>query len=147
MAAKLAGAGAGRFAISQNAEINVTPFVDVMLVLLIIFMVAAPMATVSIAVDIPVAPPNQPPPPHPPIVLSVQKSGAVFIGDRRTSLENLSADLPAVMRGMGIAGLPQNQRIVLRADADAIYDQFMGVANALQDGGYHKIDLMTEEIQ
>ncbi len=147
MAAKLATAGMGRFSIQQNAEINVTPFVDVMLVLLIIFMVAAPMATVSIAVDIPIAPQNQPPPPHPPIVLSVQKSGAVFIGERRTNLETLAADLPVVMREMGIGGLPQNQRIVLRADADTVYEQFMGVANTLQEGGYHKIDLMTEEIQ
>ncbi|RYF94137.1 MAG: biopolymer transporter ExbD [Caulobacteraceae bacterium] len=147
MAAKLAAADKGRWTIQQNAEINVTPFVDVMLVLLIIFMVAAPMATVAIAVDIPIAEPNQTPPPHPPIVLSVQKSGAVFIGDRPTSLPTLAADLPVVMQEMGVSGLPQNQRIVLRADADAVYAQFMDVTNALQDGGYHRIDLMTEEIE
>ena len=147
MAAKLATAGAGRFAIVQNAEINVTPFVDVMLVLLIIFMVAAPMATVSIPVDLPIAnPPKDAQPPKLTIV-SLQKSGAVYIGDTATSLEALPSALPASMRANGIAGLPQAQRIVVRADAEVKYEQFMGVVNALQDGGFHKIDLMAEDIR
>ena len=60
MAARLAGRTSGKYDLGQNSDINVTPFVDVMLVLLIIFMVAAPMATVSIAVDLP---PATPPPP------------------------------------------------------------------------------------
>ncbi len=146
MAAKLAGAGAGRFSISQNAEINVTPFVDVMLVLLIIFMVAAPMATVSIAVDLPVAnPPTSAQPPRLTIV-SLQKGGAVYIGDTLTSLADLPSALPVSMRANGIAGLPQAQRIVVRADAEVKYEQFMGVVNALQDGGFNKIDLMAEDI-
>ena len=147
MAAKLAGAGAGRFSISQNAEINVTPFVDVMLVLLIIFMVAAPMATVSIAVDLPVAnPPKTAQPPRLTIV-SLQKGGSVYIGDTLTSLEDLPSALPASMRANGIDGLPQAQRIVVRADAEVKYEQFMGVVNALQDGGFNKIDLMAEDIE
>ncbi|MDB5471271.1 MAG: biopolymer transporter ExbD [Caulobacter sp.] len=147
MAAKLAGAGAGRFAISQNAEINVTPFVDVMLVLLIIFMVAAPMATVSIPVDLPRAEaPRTVQPPRLTIV-SLQQGGAVYIGDTQTSLEALPSALPASMRANGIVGLPQAQRIVVRADAEVKYEQFMGVVNALQDGGFHKIDLMAEDIE
>ena len=147
MAAKLAGAGAGRFAISQNAEINVTPFVDVMLVLLIIFMVAAPMATVSIPVDLPTA--EAPKVVQPPklTIVSLQQGGAVYIGDTQTSLAALPSALPASMRANGIAGLPQAQRIVVRADAEAKYEQFMGVVNALQDGGFHKIDLMAEDIE
>ncbi|HEY0102585.1 MAG TPA: biopolymer transporter ExbD, partial [Brevundimonas sp.] len=87
MGAKLSGPGGGsKFNIEQNSEINVTPFVDVMLVLLIIFMVAAPLATVSIEVDLPpaVAPPAQNPPT--PIYISIQKDGDVFIGDKQTSV-------------------------------------------------------------
>ena len=147
MAAKLATAGTGRFAITQNADINVTPFVDVMLVLLIIFMVAAPMATVSIPVDLPVskAPPTGQPPKL--TIVSLQKGGTVYIGDVATTLEALPSALPASMRANGVAGLPQAQRIVVRADAEVKYEQFMGVVNALQDGGFHKIDLMAEDIQ
>lgn len=147
MAAKLATAAAGRFAIAQNADINVTPFVDVMLVLLIIFMVAAPMATVSIPVDVPVADPPENARPPKLTIVSLQKSGAVYIGDTATSLAALPTALPASMRANGIAGLPQAQRIVVRADAEVKYEQFMGVVNALQDGGFHKIDLMAEDIQ
>ena len=66
MAAKLSGGGGGKYAIEQNSEINVTPFVDIMLVLLIIFMVAAPLATVSVEVKLPSAPvPPATPPPYP----------------------------------------------------------------------------------
>jgi biopolymer transport protein ExbD len=146
MAAKPATAGKGRFAIQQNADINVTPFVDVMLVLLIIFMVAAPLATVSIPVDLPIAdPPKNAQPPRPTIV-SLQKGGAVYIGDTLTSLADLPSALPVSMQANGIPGLPQAQRIVVRADAEVKYEQFMGVVNALQDGGFHKIDLMAEDI-
>ena len=146
MAAKLAGAGAGRFSISQNAEINVTPFVDVMLVRLIIFMVAAPMATVSIPVDLPVANAQKTAQPPRLTIVSLQKGGAVYIGDTATSLADLPSALPVSMRANGIAGLPQAQRIVVRADAEVKYEQFMGVVNALQDGGFNKIDLMAEDI-
>lgn len=147
MAAKLAAAGSGRFSIAQNADINVTPFVDIMLVLLIIFMVAAPMATVSIAVDLPVAnPPDKAQPPKLTIV-SLQKSGAVYIGDTPTSLAALPSALPVSMRNNGVAGLPQAQRIVVRADAEVKYEQFMGVVSALQDGGFYKIDLMAEDLK
>eukprot|EP01030_Chromulinospumella_sphaerica_P017181 gene17181-17004_t len=147
MAAKLAGAGTGRFSISQNAEINVTPFVDVMLVLLIIFMVAAPMATVSIPVDLPIANPPEKAQPPKLTIISLQKDGAVYIGDTPTSLAALPSALPASMRANGIPGLPQAQRIVVRADAEVKYEKFMGVVNALQDGGFHKIDLMAEDIE
>lgn len=146
MATKLATTRAGRFAIAQNAEINVTPFVDVMLVLLIIFMVAAPMATVAIPVDLP---PAQEPttinPPKPTIV-SLQASGAIHIGDAATSLEALPSALPAAMRANGLEGPPQDQRVVVRADAEVRYERFMQVVNALQAGGFHRIDLMTEAL-
>src|SRR5918997_124032 len=94
MAAKLSGPGGGsKYAIESNHEINVTPFVDVMLVLLIIFMVAAPLATVSIEVDLPpaVAPPQENPPK--PIYISIQESGNLYIGDFPTDLGRMGEDL------------------------------------------------------
>src|SRR6201990_2503494 len=94
MGAKLGGGGGGRFDLGQNSDINVTPFVDVMLVLLIIFMVAIPAATVSIKLDLP---PAIPPPPgtkvKEPILINIQAAGGVFIGDKPTTLAGLSADL------------------------------------------------------
>src|ERR1700731_4183176 len=96
MAAKLGGQGGGRFSLGQNSDINVTPFVDVMLVLLIIFMVAIPAATVSIKLDLP---PAVPPPPgtkvKEPVLINLQQGGAIFIGDRGTSLDTLIPDLTA----------------------------------------------------
>ena len=147
MAAKLATAAGRRWGPSQNAEINVTPFVDVMLVLLIIFMVAAPMATVSVAVDLPTsqAPPREQPPKL--MIVSLQKTGAVFIGERATTVERLAGELPTAMRQSGIDGPAQMQRIVVRADAEVRYEQFMGVMNALQAGGFYKVDLMTEKLE
>src|SRR5574343_822438 len=93
MAAKLSSGGGGRYQEEQNAEINVTPFVDVMLVLLIIFMVAAPMAAVTVKVVLPpaVAPPGTNPPK--PVYISIQPGGNLFIQDFRTDLATLGDDL------------------------------------------------------
>ena len=90
MAAKLSGSGGeGRYQEKQNAEINVTPFVDVMLVLLIIFMVAAPMAAVTVKVVLPpaVAPPGTNPPK--PVYISLQPNGRIFIQDFPSDLSAL----------------------------------------------------------
>jgi biopolymer transport protein ExbD len=146
MAAKLSGAGAGRFRIDQNAEINVTPFVDVMLVLLIIFMVAAPLATVSIAVDLPPADSGAPPKAEPTFI-SIQKSGDLFIADHPTSLTALAADLPAEMARKGVSGAYQAQRVYVRADGAVPYERFMAVMNTLQDNGYDKVGLVAEDIR
>src|SRR5689334_7351363 len=92
MGAKLGGGGGNKFDLGQNSDMNVTPFVDVMLVLLIIFMVSIPAATVSIKLDLP---PAIPPPPgtivKEPILVNIQQGGALFIGDRATSLDGLPA--------------------------------------------------------
>ena len=83
----------------ENAEMNITPFVDVMLVLLIIFMVAAPLATVDVPVDLPsnAAAPN--PPPEEPVYVSVQADGKLFVQEQALSLEQLAAGVHGKKRG------------------------------------------------
>ena len=150
MAAKLGGGGKkNKFDLGQNSEINVTPFVDVMLVLLIIFMVAAPLATVSIAIDLPPAipPPPGAPKPKDPTIIFIQKSGALFIDGQQTRLENLPADVPADMAKKGVTGTPQDERVFLQADADVLYEDFMAVLNVLQENGYFKIGIVNEDIE
>lgn len=147
MGAKLGGGGGKKYDLGQNSDINVTPFVDVMLVLLIIFMVAAPLATVSIAVDLPPAVPNaNDVKPKEPVFISVQTSGALFIADKQTRLENLAADIPAAMVAKGVTGNFTEERVFIRADADVMYEDFMAVMNELQANGYYKVGLINEDI-
>ena len=144
MGAKLGGGGGGRYTVEQNADINVTPFVDVMLVLLIIFMVSAPLATVSIRLDFPPAvPPKTPIKLDEPTFISIQKTGSIFIGEKQTTPETLAADLGASI-GKGAAST--DERVFIRADADVLYGQFMDVMNILQDEGYFKVGLIGEDI-
>jgi biopolymer transport protein ExbD len=141
MAAKLSGPGGkGKFELGNNSDINVTPFVDVMLVLLIIFMVAAPLATVSIRLDLPPAVPTEGPKEEPTVV-SIQRSGAVYIGPNETSPSRLAADLNTVF---GVSK-PTEERVFVRADEEVRYVQFMEVLNALQDGGYYQVALIGED--
>ena len=147
MAAKLAGGGGSKYDLGQNSDINVTPFVDVMLVLLIIFMVAAPLATVSIAVDLPPATP--PPPgqkPKEPVFINVQESGALFLADRPTTIETLPSDLVGALQQKGVTGNYQEERVFIRADADVMYQDFMAVLNVLQGSGFFKVGLINEDI-
>ncbi len=150
MGAKLGGAGGGsKYDLGQNSDINVTPFVDIMLVLLIIFMVAAPMATVSIALDLPPAipPPEDAPPPKKPVIVSVQRSGAVFINAVQSGLPNLPTDIPLAMQKEGVTGNFTDERVFVQADAEVTYEQFMAVLNVLQANGYFKIGLINEDIE
>ena len=150
MAAKLGGSKGGKYELGQNSEINVTPFVDVMLVLLIIFMVAAPMATVSIALDLPpaVPPKADDPKPKKPVFISIQKTGAIFVGEAvQSSLQNLPADIPVAMQKEGVTANFTEERVFVRADADVMYEQFMAVLNVLQANGYFKIGLINEDIE
>ncbi|GGZ41760.1 MULTISPECIES: biopolymer transporter ExbD [Asticcacaulis] len=141
MGAKLSGGGGSKFQIEQNSEINVTPFVDIMLVLLIIFMVAAPMATVSVEVQMPtaVAPPQQNPPK--PVYISIQEDGDVFIGDGPTSVDSMGADLKRLIGKRN----PDEERIFIRADKKVRYGTFMEVMNALQDSGFYSVALVGED--
>jgi biopolymer transport protein ExbD len=147
MAAKIGGGG-GKWDLGQNSDMNVTPFVDVMLVLLIIFMVVAPLATVSIKLDLP---PAKPPPTNdkskPPTFISIQDSGQIYVSFGKdniqpSSMAALATDLP---KSLGVAN-PTNERIFIRADRHVRYRQFMDVINQLQKDGYYKIGLISEDL-
>lgn len=142
MAAKLSSSGGGsRYTVEANSEINVTPFVDIMLVLLIIFMVAAPLATVSVPVTLPraVAPPAPNPPK--PVFISIQNGGEVYVGDFRTSVDTLGDDLKVQIGTRD----PEQERIFIRADQQTRYGDFMQVMNALQDNGFYSVALVGED--
>jgi TonB system transport protein ExbD (group 1) len=131
-----------RHAYQQNAEMNITPFVDVMLVLLIIFMVAAPLATVSVPVDLPPADQNaSPPPPVEPVYISIQKDGSLFIGEDHADLGTVATVVDAHAKG------DHEQRIFIRCDQKVVYGKLMDVMNRLQDAGYYKIGLVAEDVQ
>ncbi len=139
MAAKLAGpSGDSRFHVEQNSEINVTPFVDVMLVLLIIFMVAAPLAVPSVKVELPPAVTKPTTTPPKPMYISIQANGDLYLNDYKTSDNTLGADLnKAIVRRD-----PTKERIYIRADKDTQYGAFMDVMTALQDSGFYSVALV-----
>ena len=144
MGAKLGGGGGNKkFDLGQNSDINVTPFVDVMLVLLIIFMVSIPVATVSIKLDLP---PAQPPPPgtivKEPTFVSIQRGGVLFIGEQATTLDTLSGDLARILAVPN----PTEERVYIRGNRDVRYGDFMAVMNKLQEDGYYQVALINEEL-
>lgn len=141
MGAKLSGSGGGRYAVDANSEINVTPFVDVMLVLLIIFMVAAPMAAVTVQVNLPpaVAKPSTNPPK--PVYISIQAGGSIYIGDTRVELADIGDNLRSTIGQRN----PEKERIFIRADKEVLYGDFMGVMNMLQDNGFYSVALIGED--
>ncbi len=142
MGAKLGGSGGSdRYQVEQNSEINVTPFVDVMLVLLIIFMVAAPLASVSIEVVLPTAVAKPRPNPPTPIYISIQPGGNVFIGDNPTDLASMGDDLRKQIRVRN----PAKERIFIRADKKVRYGDFMQVMNTLQDNGFYSVALIGQD--
>jgi biopolymer transport protein ExbD len=142
MAAKLSGGSKGKFGLGQNADINVTPFVDVLLVLLIIFMLAIPLATVSIKIDLPPPDPNQPPPKKDPTYVNVQPYGKILVGTKEVTLATLDAE---VSKALDVPN-PQNEQVAIKADAKVRYQDFMTVLNTLQYGGFYKIGLITENL-
>ncbi len=141
MAAKLAGSGGGRYEIEQNATINVTPFVDVMLVLLIIFMVAAPLASVTIKVTLPPAVAKPAVNPPKPVYISIKQDGRVYVGDNSTDLDSLGDDLTKAVGRRD----PTKERIFIRGDENMQYQDFMAVMNKLQDNGFYSVALVGED--
>ncbi len=121
------------------SEINVTPMVDVMLVLLIIFMVAAPLMTVGVPIDLPQTQARQMNTEQKPITVSVTNEGAVFLGDDPVLL----TDLVARVNEQAVNGT--EDRVYVRGDLAANYGAVMQVMGALSGAGYSKIGLITEQ--
>lgn len=122
-----------------NHEINVVPFIDVMLVLLIIFMVAAPLATVSVPVDLPGSTAKPQPAPQDPLYLTLQEDLSLVVGEGEgVEMAHLGKALDAVAED-------KQQRILLRADKAVSYGDIMEVMNALSGAGYLKVALIGME--
>ena len=141
MGAKLGGTGGATNVVEANAEINVTPFVDIMLVLLIIFMVASAVATPGVEVKLPIAVAAQTDSPPKPVYISIQDDGRVYIGDGETTYETLGADLTAAVGRRD----PTRERIYIRGDEQTRYGDFMQAMNALQDAGFYSVALVGED--
>ena len=123
------------------AEINVTPMVDVMLVLLIVFMVAAPLLTVGVPIDLPQTQAKSLNTESKPITISVTPNGELFVANERVQLDQL------VTRMGQLVGKETDKRIYLRGDASANYGAVMRVMGVLSAAGFAKIGLITEKEQ
>ena len=129
----------GEDTLDEVHEINVTPFIDVMLVLLIIFMVAAPLATVDIAVNLPASTAQPQPRPEQPLYLTVKSDLTLALGETPVARELLTGRLDAVAKG------DKDTRIFLRADKAVPYGEMMEVMNLLRAAGYLKVALVGLE--
>ncbi|HBF28299.1 protein TolR [Rhizobium sp.] len=124
-----------------NSEINVTPLVDVMLVLLIIFMVAAPMMTVGVPIDLPETKASAMNSDTQPITISVNSKGEVFLQESPIAVDEVVAKLQA------IATTGYNERIYVRGDTAAAYGTVMKVMALISTAGYKNIGLVTLQEQ
>jgi biopolymer transport protein TolR len=121
------------------AEINVTPFVDVMLVLLVIFMVAAPLLTAGVQVDLPKTQARPLPQDSKPLEITIDHEGAIFIVETKISLDELIPRLTA------IAGNNKDTRIYVRGDTKLDYGQVMQVIGAINAGGFKRVALVVDQ--
>ena len=138
MAIRLAGSGPRRYDVGQNHEMNVTPFVDVMLVLLIVFMVAAPLATTTLQLQLP--PSGNQTARSSPVFVALTADGQLYVSSgslaRRTTLPSLAADLGTLVRPGG--------RVFIRADKRVPYGRFVAVMDRLRADGYLDVGLVSE---
>ena len=125
--------------LSEVSEINVTPFIDVILVLLIIFMVAAPLSTVDIAVDLPSSNAQPQQRPDEPVYLTVKSDLSLALGNAVIPPDDLQSELDRQ------TGSDREQRVFLRADKAVAYGDLMAVMNRLREAGYLKIALVGLE--
>ncbi|AQS83651.1 MAG: TonB system transport protein ExbD [Acetobacter aceti] len=121
----------------EASEINVTPFIDVMLVLLVIFMVTAPLTTVNVPVDLPSSTEKPAPRPENPVFLTVKADHGLALGEDDITPEGLGAALATATKG------DKDQRIFLRADKTVDYGTLMGVMDKLRSSGYLKVALVN----
>ncbi|MDF2786117.1 MAG: biopolymer transporter ExbD [Pantoea eucrina] len=124
---------------SEMHEINVTPFIDVMLVLLIIFMVAAPLATVDVRVNLPASTSAPQPRPDKPVYLSIKADKQIYIGNDAVTKETLVKALTTQTAG------DKQTTIFFQADKSVDYETLMAVMDQLREAGYLKIGLMGME--
>jgi biopolymer transport protein ExbD len=133
------GLDSGEEDLAYNHEINVTPFIDVMLVLLIIFMVAAPLSTVDIAVDLPVSTAKPQPRPEQPLFLTIKADYSLAVGNDAIPAGTLATVLDAATQS------DRDKRLYLRADKTVPYSELMRVMNLLRAAGYLKVALVGLE--
>ena len=126
---------------TQMSEINVTPFVDVMLVLLIIFMVTAPLLTVGIKVDLPKVKATALTDIKDPIEITVKLDGEVYIGESKVEVENLIPRLNAITEQNTEA------RIYIRGDRVVAYGRIMEIMSIINSAGYIKVALITQNLE
>lgn len=136
MAAKLNHGGDD---LDVTHEINVTPFIDVILVLLIIFMVAAPLATVEVPVELPDSSAQPQPKPDQPVFVSIKADRSLAVGEEPVAEADLAAALDRASHG------DKDTRLFLRADKSLDYGSLMGVMDRLRDAGYLKVALVGVE--
>jgi biopolymer transport protein TolR len=122
------------------AEINVTSFVDVMLVLLIVFMVSAPLLTVGVPLDLPQSQAKSLDQDREPLTVSVNVQGQVFLQNSEIKVDDLVAKLKAITDARGGA----DERIYVRGDKKVDYGTMMRVMGRLSAAGYHRVALVTE---
>ncbi len=122
--------------LAENADINITPFIDVMLVLLIIFMVAAPLSTVDIPVELPVAVADAPERPSEPVFITIEEDLSLSVGEFPATLDTLTQEVDMA------AMLNREQRIYIRADKSVPYGEFINVMNKLRAEGYLRVGLV-----
>ena len=120
------------------AEINVTPMVDVMLVLLIIFMVAAPLLQVGVPIELPEAKGKQLQSSKEPLAITVKSDGTVFIGETAVALDEVAPKLKAIAKN------GYDEQIFVRGDKGVAYGVVMRVMGRISAGGFHKVSLVTE---
>jgi biopolymer transport protein TolR len=120
------------------SEINVTPFVDVMLVLLVIFMVTAPLMTAAVPVDLPQTQAAQATGQDEPLVISIDAAGKTYLQEQEYNIDTLIARLHAILQEKS------DQRIFVRGDKSLAYGKIMDVMGALSAAGFSKVALVAE---
>ena len=124
---------------SETHDINVTPFIDVILVLLIIFMVAAPLSTVDLPIDLPTSSAMPQKKPDKPTYLSIRRDLTVAIGEETVHRAELTRTLDSM------SDMSKDKYVFLRADRSVPYGELMGVMELLRSGGYSKVKLVALE--
>ena len=130
--------GNGKYRYTKMAEINVTPFVDVMLVLLIVFMVTAPLLTVGVPVDLPKTRAATINDTQEPLVISINGEGKLFLQESETTLDNMIPRLREIMKAN------PDLRIFIRGDETLPYGTVMEVMGELSAAGFHKVSLLAK---